>query len=424
LIFFLFLRQVNLNWFALSKKNGIMDRVILLLLLGGLAWSGSVWANVPLDTIRAQGAWGQLRLDARYRYELVDEMGKEAARASTLRLRMGYGAPALEGFRAYVELEGLQAVGADRYNSLRNGRRRYATVADPEKAELNQLWLETSLIPQMRLRVGRQRITYDNQRFIGNVGWRQLEQTYDAVAATSQPLSDLVIDGAYLWQVQNVLSQRQQLTAPLLHLTYTGWPIARVVAYGYWIGYQEAENFARSSQTYGFRMEGSRLLDNHLALRYAAEFAYQMDYHDNPNDFAVQYLHGLLGLTVRQSGWIVSAAGALELFTSDRGVAFSTPLATLHAFQGWADRFLQTPPQGLRDLYVLLSVQRGRMQLTGAYHDFANDDGKIAYGHELNFSAGYALTPNLSFLLKYAAYKARFWSTDVQKYWLVFSFGF
>ncbi len=402
-----------------------MQRLALFALGLGLVWASAVQANAPADTIRVQGAWGQMRLDARYRYELVDETGKETARASTLRLRVGYATPTLAGFRAYAEVEGLQAVGADRYNSLRNGRTQYATVADPEKTELNQLWLEANLIAQTRLRVGRQRITYDNHRFIGNVGWRQLEQTYDAVALTSsQPLPGLTIDGAYLWRVQNVLSEQQRLSAPLLHLAYTGWRVARVVAYGYWIGYEETASAARSVQTYGIRLEGSRPLANRLTLRYTGEYAYQMDYRDNPNDFAVQYAHGLLELTMRQQGWLVLAAGGLELFTSDNGVAFSTPLATLHAFQGWADRFLSTPPQGLRDLYALLSVRRGRVQATGVYHDFASDDGEIAYGRELNLMAGYVLTPNLSLLVKYAAYEARAWSMDVQKYWLMMTFTF
>ncbi|SHK13989.1 alginate export family protein [Rhodothermus profundi] len=401
-----------------------MQHLMILLLGVSGGWGGAALANAPADTLRAQGAWGHLLLNARYRYELVDETGKETAHASTLRLRMGYGTPALKGLRMYVEVEGLQAVGADRYNSLRNGKVRYATVADPEKAELNQLWLDVLLVPKTRLRVGRQRLTYDNHRFIGNVGWRQLEQTYDAVSLTSRLLPAWILEGAYLWRVQNVLSRQQRLAAPLLHLVYTGWRAARVVVYGYWISFEEQASASRSVQTYGIRLSGSRPVGDQLTLRYTGEYAYQMDYRDNPNDFAVQYVHAMLGLSVRQHGWVVTASGALELFTSDRGVAFSTPLATLHAFQGWADRFLRTPPQGLRDLYVSLSLRRGRVQATGIYHDFASDDGQLAYGRELDLVARYVVSPNLSLLVKYAAYQARSWSVDVQKYWFMLTFGF
>ena len=32
--------------------------------------------------------------------------------------------------------------------------------------------------------------------------------------------------------------------------------------------------------------------------------------------------------------------------------AFQTPLATKHAFQGWADQFLTTPADGIEDAYL------------------------------------------------------------------------
>ena len=34
------------------------------------------------------------------------------------------------------------------------------------------------------------------------------------------------------------------------------------------------------------------------------------------------------------------------------GLAFVTPLATLHKFQGWADKFLATPASGIEDAYI------------------------------------------------------------------------
>ena len=39
--------------------------------------------------------------------------------------------------------------------------------------------------------------------------------------------------------------------------------------------------------------------------------------------------------------------------------AFQTPLATLHAFQGWADVFLSTPAAGIDDKYLKFKVTPG-----------------------------------------------------------------
>jgi hypothetical protein len=48
-------------------------------------------------------------------------------------------------------------------------------IADPQTSELNQLWVSYTGIPDTEIKGGRQRIIFDDSRFIGNVGWRQME---------------------------------------------------------------------------------------------------------------------------------------------------------------------------------------------------------------------------------------------------------
>ena len=52
--------------------------------------------------------------------------------------------------------------------------------------------------------VGRQRIILGDARFIGNLGWRQHEQTFDAVSITDAPLPDTVLTYAYVAGVNRV----------------------------------------------------------------------------------------------------------------------------------------------------------------------------------------------------------------------------
>jgi hypothetical protein len=63
----------------------------------------------------------------------------------------------------------------------------------------------------------------------------------------------------------------------------------------------------------------------------------------------------------------------------------------LHAFQGWADVFLNTPAAGVRDFS--LGLKGGGVDLIdGAkpahwavfYHDFDSDNGSLSYGSELD----------------------------------------
>ena len=49
----------------------------------------------------------------------------------------------------------------------------FATIVDPEQTEVNRAYLRYRGISRLDIGLGRQRIVLDNQRFVGNVGWRQ-----------------------------------------------------------------------------------------------------------------------------------------------------------------------------------------------------------------------------------------------------------
>jgi hypothetical protein len=106
----------------------------------------------------------------------------KTANALTSRLRAGLLSPVFHGLQGYAEYEGnLHARGlqqsAQQQYRLFNGCR-------PQKSELNQLWISYAGIPDTVIKGGRQRIKLDDDRFIGNVGWRQMETTFDSVLVT------------------------------------------------------------------------------------------------------------------------------------------------------------------------------------------------------------------------------------------------
>jgi Alginate export len=76
------------------------------------------------------------------------------------------------------------------YNSTMNGNTAYLVVADPETYEINRLQLTNTSLPMTTLTAGRQRIVLDDHRFVGNVSWRQNEQTFDSLRFTT-PLATL-----------------------------------------------------------------------------------------------------------------------------------------------------------------------------------------------------------------------------------------
>ena len=98
------------------------------------------------------------------------------------------------------------------------------------------------------------------------------------------------------------------------------------------------------------------------------------------------------------------------------------PLATLHKFNGWADKFLATPDAGLEDTYVSLGADLHGAKALAVFHSFEADVGGMDFGSELDVSLTYAVSKSVGVGLKYADYDADKLFTDTEKIWGWLSF--
>lgn len=399
-----------------KKHSNPRSRLSVAPLLGAglLAVTASSWAA---DGFTGALTGGKPSADLRLRYEGVDQANiTEDARATTLRLRLGYETGMWQGFSALVEAENVTALGGERYNSTVNGKTNFPVVADPEATEINQAYLSYTGLPGTRLKYGRQRITLDNHRFIGNVGWRQNEQTFDAFSVSNVSLPQTNITAGYIFNVNRVFSDKSpqgnfKMNSPIFNINYKGWSVGEVAAYGYLLDFTDVA--ASSTQTYGLRLKGSAPLGGVKAV-YTAEYATQRDYRDNPRDFSLKYyfLEGGVGLAAAEFKL------GYEVLGGNSTVAFQTPLATLHAMNGWADQFLTTPATGLKDAYVSAATTVLGARLEAIYHDFRADSGNARYGTEWDLQAVKAIDKTYSVGAKYASYDAKGFSVDTEKFWL------
>lgn len=162
---------------------------------------------------------------------------------------------------------------------------------------------------------------------------------------------------------------------------------------------------AISSNTYGFRVVGRAAMTESLDSVYEASWAYQTDAGDNAVDYGANYYHVAAGLDLDAVGLIKLG---FEVLGSDGGKAqVVTPLATAHAFNGFADAFLNNGgPRGLRDLYVMLvpAIPLKNVKLKFIFHQFHSDRGSDNLGQEYDIVASYRYNRYLSFLYKFAYY--------------------
>lgn len=349
-----------------------------------------------------QGKYGQIKFDLRYRYEHVhisNDLPVKSANANTLRLRTGYLTPELFSTQVYAEYEGNLSMQED-YNSLRNGLTDYEVVTDPQEQELNQFWLSFKGIPDTLIKGGRQRITLDNQRFIGNDSWRQMEQTFDSILISNQYIDRLTLNFIYIGQVRTVIATERPIVMPILNFSYQFGRFSTLTGYAYWLA--DYGNAANSTQTYGVRLHGAPKLKHDIGLFYDVGYSNQANYKNNPANYAFDRYNILLGASYVG----VTVKSGMEQLDGNRTYAFQTPLATKHDFQGWADKFLVTPAAGIRDIQASVDKSFYGVKFGFVYHYFMESSGSGGYGNEYDILITKRFGEHYQLLAKYAYYDA------------------
>jgi hypothetical protein len=372
---------------------------------------------------------GKFGMDYRLRYESVDDDAFAVnATAITLRSRNGFRTAALSGFSGYVEAESVYALRED-YNSTANGRTGFPTIADPDGSEFNQAYLAYGFNTPTQVIVGRQRIAYDNQRFFGNIGFRQNEQTFDAATANLSR-NGYALKVAYIDEVHRVfgnsnpnpLLRQQDLDAALINASYqfqpsAGKPLAgsTLSVYSYFVKNQDLP--LSSAKTFGARYAGGIPIQDTARWFYTLELAKQDAYRNGSAAINADYSLAETGMSFEGGRYSVKVAQE-TLGSNRQRSAFQTPFATLHAFNGWADRFLVTPNAGLRDRFVDASAKFGPGVLGIQWHLYDSDIGSNRYGKEWGVQYLWPINDQLTTTVKAANYSADSFGRDAVKLWL------
>lgn len=379
-----------------------------------LAASPAVLGAETLGDAFAEGkAYGDMRL----RYESVEQDNPVGdATALTLRTKFGFNTASLEGFSATFEVEDTRIVaGEGDYTVGPTGYKpgEYSVIADPETTELDQGFVQYNNT-MLTAKLGRQVLTYDGHRFLGHVGWRQDKQTYDGLSISLNLIDGVVVNYAYLDQRNLIFAEAADQDAKdhLINVSYAT-PFGKLVGYSYML-----ENDFGNEATFdttGASFSGS--WGDGIEVLYNAEFATQTA-DAGANEFDADYIKLEVGLGV--SG-VTTKLGQEVLGSDDGAYGFSTPLATLHKFNGWADIFLATPGGGLVDTYLSLAGGLAGGKWMVVYHDFSADDdssGVDNYGDEINavYSKKFGKYYNAG--VKYASYSADDFGVDTDKLWV------
>ncbi len=324
-----------------------------------------------------------------------------------------------------LEAERIDHIGYQHFNSTTNGHTAFPTVADPDETEINRLYLQFTGLTDTILKGGRQRVNLDNARFVGSVPFRQNEQTFDSLAVINTSLPDTRLFYGYVWKVNRVFGDVSEngnfhTSTHLFNGSYDGLGFVKPSAYVYLLDLTEPSQENSSTATYGLRFTGKTAIAKGWDALYTAEFAHQTDWAESNVDNNHNYYTAEVGLAATElaSVFDLTAKIGYEVLDGDGTRAIQMPLATLFAFNGWADRFLaSTPATGLIDQYASIGIKAHGISLLAAYHDFDAEEGSLDHGEEWNFRIARTFFNHLTLALRYATYSARNTSVDIDKLW-------
>lgn len=410
------------------------------LMVGGLSTSASAADGINiLDNVKLNA-----EIRPRYEYADVKNNGVDKGQAFTARTKLSVSAGLLgvDGLSANVGVISVNNFGWNKYDSkspyYNPGSGKYDVIVDPQQAMLANAEV-TYKVGKTLLHAGRGQVNLDNQRFIGTVGWRQLERSYDSVFVANNSVKNLSLLAAWVYGAQGVKAgATADANTILLHAAYTVMPELKITAYDYMVAVNHPVLTTYGSDTYGIALTGKANIG--AKLTYRAEYALQKD--------ASMKLHGIKGkadadyfnidIGANVSGILIGAN--YELLSGSTGTDgktnFIPALGTNHKFNGWADHFYVAdtgPSGGLQDMNIRLGYKaKGVGKLLAVYHQFTADKkmgGEDDLGTEIDalYANKIPGVNNLKGLLKGAFYKAgkvSGYTKDVNKFWVMLDYKF
>lgn len=324
-----------------------------------------------------------------------------------------------ESFNTLIEVDHVELAWEDDFSNgvFFNNK---PSIPDAGGTDLNQFLLNYSATNHLSFSIGREVIKFANQRFVGSNGFWQNEQSFDAAGFQYEFGTASSVQYRYLNKARRITgAQAGKNLSPsdsnfdaanglrpaaflgvhnhdthLIHLDYKDLDNLKLSAYFYEINIVEAKTL--SNRSFGASVEYKNNLDGLRIVSYA-ELALQKRTSTN-SDSLIPYIHLQFELGKNAH----NLAFHYEQLSSKNNVSFVTPLASLHDFNGWNDRFLITPASGLKDYSLRYLWRKSNWKVDVRYHLFKRDSDEQKLGNEIDVDFAYRFDRDNTLLLRVA----------------------
>lgn len=359
----------------------------------------------------------------RARYGVIDQDGNNGEAFSTL-LRSAFSTKWHGHWSTVLELDYVARGLSNRHSDgIANNAK--PLVPDTAGLDLNQLYLQHHGVSTL-WRVGRQRVEYDNQRFVGGNAFWQNEQTFDGLTTQFRFADASLLNYAYVYNVNRIFGEKagsqlsesdpqygelngnrpfarlgdHKLHSHWLRLEWNEWDYQRITGYTY---RNEYLDFAAWSH----RQTGIRHLFDYKfstwRLRTQVEYARQWRYQIiEAASTAYELVEAALGFHAFEF------AARHEKLEAQKGQTFIAPLGSSHDFHGFVGKFSGTPENGLLEQSFRVSWRQAPWLIELRQLQFDSAQHGIDYGHETDLSVRWRSPTGHSVMLN----AGRFWANE------------
>lgn len=349
------------------------------------------------------------------------EVGDADGQTASVLLRGSVASNWNDYFRTLLEVDHVETFLEDDFSDgVRfNGEIR---VPDVPGTEINQALLSFQ-VGSFSVHAGRQRLEFDNERFIGSISFWQNDQTFDALRGRYNFLTNSHVSQTYIANANRIFGDDadenlspsdvnydalnglrpvglwgdHEHNTHLTRIELREWDYSQFVAFAYLIDNEDLPTV--SNDTFGgiykFNYKGG-------AIKYRLEIeAAIQERTEIPDAPSVPYyaFDGGLGLGSFEGGL------RYEVLTAKDGIEFITPLASGHEFQGWADAFSEAGT-GVEDTSLRIHWRKAPWKLDLRYHFFSEYDGGRDFGTELDFDLTFKPFDRHIFFIRFADFQA------------------
>ena len=400
-----------------------MKRITLLLiglLLGTLAEAQELKISAELKP----------RFEARHGFGTLASPDDDAATFVSQRARLNFGYTT-EKYEVFFAVQSI-GVWGDVSNLARN---------DKNGTSFHQAYGVYRFSPKFAMKLGRQEISYDDQRILGAVDWAQQARSHDALVFKIKPGEKSALDlgfalnanGETLFKEDYEVNQYKSMQYAWYHTNFNNNLGLSLLFLNNGLTYDKEINAADSEQKVTYSQTiGGRLTYKKDRLSLDAATYYQGG--NTPNapktdniDLSAYYLSANASYGVLEG--LRLGAGFELLSGNDQGSdgqesnAFSPFYGTNHKFNGWMDYFYvgnHGNNVGLLDIYAPIVFQKDKARFRLIPHFFSADgsilenDGSKAdsyLGTEIDFEFRYELVKNV---MLFAGYSHMFASDSME----------